>query len=259
VARTHNRKSLSGKLVLLGVSLLCAVSLAAGSEASPIPSPPTHDPHYTDAGFFDMHVCDWPDRAMFFLVLFSTERYQEVKSIEVFRPDGRKLVNMDLTRYRLLKRKDKPEKHVFMKEIDLPADAADGWYRAQITLNNGQVYRAADYLVIYSMGIVSGMTPSQSTGEIAIPTELKWSPVAGAPYYRVYITDKWDGKVIYESKLIKETRLRTDTIHGAYKPAMWTGTYFLETSITVRCPRRPPSPRHPRFTGRPRRAGGRRG
>jgi hypothetical protein len=207
VARKQNRKSLSGKLVLLGVSLLCAVSLAAGSEASPIPSPPTHDPHYTDAGFFDMHVCNWPERAMFFLVLFSTERFQEVKSIEVFRPDGRKLTNMDLTRYRLLKRKDKPEKHVFMQEIDLPADAADGWYRAQITLNNGQVYRAADYLVIYSMGIVSGMTPSQSTGEIAIPTEMKWSPVAGAPYYRVYITDKWDGKVIYESKLLKENRL----------------------------------------------------
>jgi len=207
VARKQNRKSLSGKLVLLGVSLLCAVSLAAGSEASPIPSPPTHDPHYTDAGFFDMHVCNWPDRATFFLALFSTERFQEVKSIEVFRPDGRKLVSMDLTRYRLLKRKDKPEKHVFMKEIDLPADAADGWYRARITLNNGQVYRAADYLVIYSMGIVSGMTPSQSTGEIAIPTEMKWSPVAGAPYYRVYITDKWDGKVIYESKLLKETRL----------------------------------------------------
>ena len=184
VVRKRNRKSPSGKRVLLVVGLLCIFSLAAATPASPTLSPPTRDPHYTDAGFFDMHVCNWPDRPMFFLVLFSTERFREVKSIDVFRPDGRPLVSLDLTRYRLLERKDKPEKHVFMREIDLPADATDGWYRARITLNNGQVYRAEDYVVVYPMGIVSGMIPSQGESNIAIPTEMKWSPVAGAAYYR---------------------------------------------------------------------------
>lgn len=216
MTRNRNRKSLLRNNVLLTVGLLCTFSLATATQASPTLSPPTHDPHYTDAGFFDMHVCDWPDRPMFFLVLFSTERFREVKSIDVFRPDGRPLVSLDLTRYRLLMRKDKPEKHVFIREIDLPKDAADGWYRAKIVLNNGKIYHAEDYVVVYPMGIVSGLTPSQRSGDIAVPTEMKWSPVAGAPYYKVYITDKWAGKTIYESKLLKEPRLTLPA--GLIKP-----------------------------------------
>jgi hypothetical protein len=217
VASNRSKKSLPRQRILRTVGLLCAFFLAAATQADPASFPPARDPHYTDAGFFDMHVCNWPDRSMFFMVLFSTERFREVKSIDVFRPDGRPLISLDLTHYRLLKPENKPEKRVFIREIDLPADVTNGWYRARISLNNGQIFRAQDYVVIHSMGIVSGMMPAQATGEIAIPTELTWSPVAGATFYSVYITDKWDdNKVIYKSKLLREPRFQLPP--GLIKP-----------------------------------------
>lgn len=207
----RNKQSLSR------IGLFGAFCVAAVTHADPAPAPPARDPHYTDAGFFDMHVCNWPDRLPFFMALFSTERFREIRSIDVFRPDGRALVSLDLTHYRLLKPINKPEKRVFIREIDLPADAADGWYRTQIVLKNGKIFRARDYVMIRKMGIVGGMMPPQGASDIAIPAQMSWSPVADATYYRVYITDKWDdSKVIYESKLLKEPRLQLPP--GLIKP-----------------------------------------
>jgi hypothetical protein len=54
------------------------------------------DPHYTDSGFFDMHVCNWPDRAIFFMVLFSSIRYDTIRAVDVFTPRGKPLTSLDL-------------------------------------------------------------------------------------------------------------------------------------------------------------------
>lgn len=214
--RLNKRIGQAALLAACTVTLLfCTLSMAPTARADA--SNASTDPHYTPAGFFDMHVCNWPDRSMFFMALFSTERFRDIKSIDVFRPDGRPLVSLDLTRYRVLKPENKPEKHVFISETDLPADAADGWYRAQISFEDGQIHHARDYVVIKPMGIVDGITPSQGERDIAIPAQMTWSPVADATYYRVYITDKWDdSKVIYESKLLKEPRLQLP--QGLIKP-----------------------------------------
>jgi hypothetical protein len=49
------------------------------------------DRHYNGIGFFDIHVCNWPERALFFMPLFSTPRFDEIETIEVSYPNGRRL------------------------------------------------------------------------------------------------------------------------------------------------------------------------
>lgn len=190
---------------LLLVSLLLPSHAVLGSESDIVTE---KDPHYTAAGFFDMHVCNWPDRPPFFMILFSTPRYSEVESIAVFRPDGQPLTHLDLSQYRLIQRLGKPEKRVFITQLTLPPDAADGWYSARIMLKNGACYFAKDYVIIYTMARVSRMLPADGANEIAIPAELTWGTVPGARFYQVYIKDAWnDGKLIYTSKLLDVARL----------------------------------------------------
>ncbi len=182
-----------------------AFGVPAAEQAAP---PPGSDPHHSAAGFFDMHVCNWPDRPMFFLILFSTTRFDEVKRIEVFRPNGSLLTELSLSHYRVIRKKDAREKRVFIEQLTLPKGAADGWYTARVTLRNGTRYSARDYVIIYAMAQVSDMKPPDGVDDIPVPSELTWAPVAGRAYYKVYIKDMWDeGKIIYESKLLDEPRL----------------------------------------------------
>ena len=67
------------------------------------------DPHYNEAGFFDIHVCNWPGRRLFFMPLFSTEHADALHSVEIFTPGNRPLLQLDLQRYRQLP--DFIEKH----------------------------------------------------------------------------------------------------------------------------------------------------
>mgnify|MGYP000698706878 CR=1 FL=1 len=162
----------------------------------------TDDPHYTPVGFFDMHVCNWTDRPNFFLIVFTTERFNEIKSVDVTRPNGQFLMGMDLSRHRVMLRKNKPEKRAFIEQFSLPSDASNGWYTARITLHNGEVYIAKDYIINYIMPAASGIIPPDGSKNITVPTALKWDPVPGAAFYKVYIKDVWEGKEIYESKLL---------------------------------------------------------
>lgn len=192
-------------LSLLLIVLLLPPFAAVGSEPAIAAE---KDPHYTAAGFFDLYVCNWPNRPPFFMILFSTPRYSEVESIAVFRPDGQPLTHLDLTQYRLIQRPGKPEKRAFITQLTLPPDAADGWYSARIMLKNGEHYFAKDYVIIYAMAQVSRMLPADSANEIAIPTELTWAAVPGARFYQAYIKDAWnDGKLIYTSQLLDVPRL----------------------------------------------------
>jgi hypothetical protein len=186
------------------VALATALTFATGSAGQSR----DNDPHYTEAGFFDLHVCHWPQRPLFYMALFSTTRYAEVEEVEVFYPDGRLLTALDLNRYRVVRTPGKPEKHIFITLVDLPPEAPDGWYSARVLLRDGREYRARDYVRIAQLAQASGLTPASGDRPIAIPGELRWQPVPGASHYQVFIRDLWEGGAeIFKSRVLPTTSL----------------------------------------------------
>lgn len=188
------------------------LGLAGLAAACARPGPPVEpraaDPHYTQAGFFDMHVCHWPDRPVFFMFVFSTTRYREVERVSVFYPDGRPLADLDLERYRIINKPGRPEKRVFITQLPLPAGAPDGWYHANIVLKDGRIYRARDRVAIKVLPLAAGLAPPNSTAETPPPTVLRWEPVPGATHYQVYIKDMWNGgQEIFSSKVLNAPQL----------------------------------------------------
>jgi hypothetical protein len=182
--------------------------LLAGALSLPASAAPKDDPHYNSVGFFDIHVCHWPDRPLFYLMLFSTTRFADVERVEVFYPDGRPLAPFDMNRFRIVKRDGKPEKRVFMTNVPLPADAPAGWYRATIRLKDGSTHAARDRVEILRLPMAAGLQPAPDSENIPMPAQLSWQPVPGAKHYQVYIWDKWRGeKELFRSKIISEPRL----------------------------------------------------
>jgi len=171
---------------------------------------PNKDPHHTEAGFFDMHVCNWPDRPQFFMALLSTTRFKEVAGVEVFRPDNRPLGKLNMQHFRVVKTDGKPDKEVFITQFPTEPTDKDGWYSATVTLKDGRQFGAKDFVNIKSLPYVnlSTITPADGAENIALPHELSWEPVAGAKFYQVFITDLWnDGQLIYTSDFLNEPRL----------------------------------------------------
>lgn len=166
------------------------------------------DGHYNMAGFFDIHVCNWPDRPLFFMPLFSTAGYNDIREIEIFYPDNTLLTRLDLASYRTVEKKDRPDKRVFIKQLDIPADAQDGWYAANITLTNGKVHRAHDYVIIDRLDRASEHTPADELELPTPPAKLSWKAVPGAAFYQVFIRDQWDNNsLIYTSSLLVDPEL----------------------------------------------------
>lgn len=192
------------RFVLCHLPLLLAL-LALPATAT---TPAKDDPHYTPAGFFDIHICHWPDRPNFYLMLFSTTRFTEIERVDVFYPDGRRLAPLDLNRYRVVKRAGKPEKRVFITNVTLPANPPEGWYRTSIRMKDGSTHHARDRVEIRDMPMAAGLLPAPDSMNIPLPAQLSWQPVAGAKHYQVFIWDKWQGsKEIFKSKLLVEPRL----------------------------------------------------
>lgn len=182
------------------------------------------DPHYTEAGFFDIHVCNWPVRPQFFLSLFSTTRYDELAQIQILAPSGKQVSTIDLARYRLVKQNDGVEKRVFMSLFDVPPEREEGWYKALIHLKNGRIIEARDRIELKSLPIASGLQPAPDAVDVPLPSELRWKVVPGALYYQVFIKDVWDdGKLILTSKLLTEPRLPLPA--GLIKPG---GSYLWQ-------------------------------
>ncbi len=125
---------------------LCWVS-GSTALATPAVGLKADDPHYSDAGFFDIHVCNWPNCPQFYKPLFSTTRFDDIKEIEVLYPDGRLLSKMDLARYRLVDKSGKPLKKVFLADEIVPVSAPSDWYSARITMKDGKnIPRAISFL-----------------------------------------------------------------------------------------------------------------
>ena len=178
------------------------------------------DPHYIKPGFFDVHYCHWSDRPDFFLVLFSTTKFSDVERIETFYPDGSSLGALDLDLYRVLERAGKPVKRVFMKNFPAGKDAPTGWYTAKVTMKDGTVHEARDFVYIISMDLAKNVSPPDKSENIAVPNRLSWDPVPGASYYRVFVWDMWDDrKQILDSHLI--TKPWFDVPTGLLKKGGW--------------------------------------
>lgn len=169
------------------------------------------DPHRNEIGFFDIHVCNWPDRPQFFFALFSSARFEEIAEIEVFRPDKTLVGKLDLNRFRLVKAQGKPEKRVFIKQFPTAKTDANGWYTSTVILKDGRRIEAKDYVKVQSLPYanLANILPANSSEKIDFPSELSWAPVAGARFYQVFITDLWnEGESFYTSDILKEPRLK---------------------------------------------------
>jgi len=192
--------------IVVGTIMISLSTPVTANETPTKPdvSPHSNDQHYTEVGFFDIHVCNWPERELFFMPLFSTINYREITDIKIQYPDGKILTSLNLKNFKLLKPEGKPEKHVFMSQMDIPDSAVDGWYSATISLANGTQVIAKDYVIISRMPRASEMNPPDGTEQIPIPEKLTWSG-AEKGYYQVFIRDVWNGsKLIYSSKLLSK-------------------------------------------------------
>ncbi len=200
----HNYTTLKTLLLAaLPAAGLCLWSTMA--TAGPKPG----DKHYNKIGFFDIHVCNWPNQPLFLMPLVSTAYYKDIEKVDVFYPDGRQLAELDLSRFRTLEPKDGPKKQVFINQLGLPDDAVEGWYSARIKLKNGETHTASDYVVPSELGRAGGQQPAHEESVPLPPEKLSWDPVSGAGFYQVFIRDQWDDdKLIYTSKLLTEPELQ---------------------------------------------------
>jgi len=159
--------------------LVLVVALSIGAAAAG--APPGKDRHVTAVGFFDMHVCNWPERPLFFKALFSSIHYEQLRDIQVFTPDGQPLLRFDLAQFRTATRPGKPVKRVCLVDVPVPPGAQDGWYTAQIRTADGRVHLAMDRLEIRRMAqATGGVMPAHESMLAAPPRQLSWEPVPGA-------------------------------------------------------------------------------
>ncbi len=179
-------------------------SYLMASEVIPAPKP---DSHYTKVGFFDMHVCNWPDKDLFLMALFSTYHYNKITKIEVYTPENVKLGDIDTAKYRIILQNGKPEKRVFITQLTIPTTARDGWYRSVISMNDGSKYEAKDYVTLKNMDAPKGMNPKADAILKEVPEKLTWKAVPGAKNYQVFIKDAWEQRTIHSSKILNKPEL----------------------------------------------------
>lgn len=182
------------------LSLTLIIFVVTQAVSSPITK---GDPHYNKVGFFDIHVCNWPNRPLFFMMIFSTYDYKQIKSVNIYSPDKKLIKSMTLDKYRIVIKKGKPEKHAFINQLDIQKPFQNGWYTAEITMKDGTQHISKDYVIIDEIPIVTQITPTADAESISIPKRLTWTPIKGAAHYQVFIRDLWnDGKLIHKSKLL---------------------------------------------------------
>ena len=198
----------SYSIVLILTFYLFPVAATSGELIQPM-----EDPHYTDIGFFDIHVCNWPNRPLFFLSIFSTTSFDKIKKIEIQGINGELIGELNLEKYRLLyledknNKKKKIEKRVFMANQEIPAGSKNGWYQTVITTTDNKQYLAKDYVVLHEMQRATGVNPAPGVEDVPLMKELTWDPIPGAKHYKVFVWDKWEEKLIIESAVLNEAKL----------------------------------------------------
>jgi len=199
--------------LLLAAVLLAQAAPAVGDDVAPVFA---SDPHRNELGFFDIHICNWPQWPTFAKALFSTTHFKDIRTMEVFAADGSKLTDLSLERFKSVQKKGKPEKRVFMADVDVPAGSKDGWYYIVVKTHDGKEFRARDYLVVNRIARPTGFAPADGSENIPMPTELSWDPVPGAAHYKIFLTDEFEGVEILESALVQKPRVELKP--GLLKP-----------------------------------------
>ena len=182
--------------------LLLALCLMGAVQAYP------QDSHYTEAGFFDIHVCNRQENPHFIMALFSSERFDDVAQVSVYTPDGTLLGNLNLDKFHAFKSKSGKDKRAFIEYFGMPIRNADGWYRADILMKDGRRYAARDFVVDAFMPMPTELQPAPGAQDVPMPTELRWDPVPGARYYQIYLRDKWNDELILKTDMIREPFLK---------------------------------------------------
>lgn len=186
---------------------LIALGLFSSSRADESPEM-SHDPHYNEIGFFDVHLCNWPDRPQFFKILFSSEQFQKIESMTVYTPDKKILTSLDKSKFRILQRENKPEKRVFISDMDVPQQASTGWYSIDVKTRSGANHHAEDYVIMSRLEKISVMRPAADAGSQSLPITLSWQAVTGAQYYQIFVRDEWSGDMVFSSELLNTTEIR---------------------------------------------------
>lgn len=188
--------------------LTCFVILLSLSATKKSYSSNTHnDLHYSSAGFFDIHVCNWPGRPLFFMGVFSTYSFNDISAMQLFSPKNKLIGEFNLKKYRLVIDKKKKEKRVFIKQFEIPKNATDGWYYTKVTLKNGETVIPKDYVIIDKLEIAKISTPDINKELKSIPKSFVWKKTSGAKFYLAFIRDNWDSKLIYKSKLLTKPEI----------------------------------------------------
>jgi len=195
--------ALARRMALFLLVFCCLGAVRAGN----VPQLISEDPHYNELGFFDVHLCNWPERPQFLKVLFSTPLFAQVDRMEVFDPAGRRIVELDKRHFMQLTPRNKPLKRVFIQDIDLPEDIREGWYRIAVTDARGAVHEARDLVPLTRIQRPAGLQPVDGEEGVPLDSTLSWQPVPGAQYYQVFVRDAWNDELMYRSKLTEETRV----------------------------------------------------
>lgn len=201
----------------------CALTLVAGpAHGSEVVPPPSPDPHYTAVGFFDVRLCNWPEGDRFVQVLFSTLAYDSVRKVEVEDPQGRRIGEVALDKYRPLPLKDGRVKRVFISRLPLSSASTGGWYTGRIRTADGKTYLARDLVKLEKLPIADNLNPRADADGIEAPEQLSWDPVPSARMYQVFVHDIWEGEqLIFRSEHLRENRVRLP--RGLLKP----GGYYM--------------------------------
>ena len=190
------------KYLFLTIALLLPISPATLLAAEKLI---TKDPHRAKSGFFDIHICNWPDRPPFYLALFGTEQYEDISSIEISSPDNQPIGSLDLQRFTVTKKDDKTERHVFLSQLSIAENNSDGWYTATINFHNRPSQTAQDFIIHQTLSRATGFQPEADSEDIVSPRTLTWKAIDGATYYKVFIKDMWNGDVIIHSSNLLES------------------------------------------------------
>lgn len=181
--------------------ILCVMLALLASSALAI----NEDPHHNEVGFFDVRVCNWPERPRFMMVLFSTERFAEVERVAVYAPSGRHVGDLDMDKYRAFKTREGKDKRAFISHFDVVEE--EGWYRAEIHLADSTRYHAKDYVILAGMRHPRWVEPANGAEDIAMPREVSWEAIPGAMFYQVYIRDMWDGRLVFSSATLTDNQV----------------------------------------------------
>ncbi|KHF24536.1 hypothetical protein [Solemya velum gill symbiont] len=182
------------------LSLLCFVFFA------PLNAAETDDPHYSKAGFFDLHLCHWPDRPPFFKAVFSTFEFDNLKYVSIENPDGSEITKLDTSSFIEFRSKGR-KKRAFLQDHELADTPKAGWYTAKIHLKDGTVVEAKDYVDPGQLPLAEKIYPEEAQ-EVTLPVTIRWKPIEGATHYKLVIRDIWNNrKIAFRTKVITDTEV----------------------------------------------------